>query len=189
MVIIIYLIGVAVVILAIKKTSYSDKTISGMLAFLWLWAGIVFFIIFFSPIFPLYSLFGALFILQGLIFLVFGIYKPSLSFKIEGNKYSLVGTIFIIYALVIYPLIGYFTGHSYPSGPIFGAPCPICIFTFGLLLGTNKRISLFVLVIPLIWSLTGIYAVTTFHVWADIGEVVVGVAGTLMILYRNRTER
>jgi hypothetical protein len=120
--------------------------------------------------------------------LVFGTYKAFLSFKFEVNIYSLVGAIFILYALVIYPIIGYFSGHGYPAGPIFGVPCPICIFTFGLLLGANKRLPLFVLVIPLIWSLTGIIAAMYFHVWADIGEVVAGVTGTLMIAYRNRTE-
>jgi len=46
MIAITYLIGIAAVILAIKKTKYSDKIISGILAFLWLWSGIILLIIF-----------------------------------------------------------------------------------------------------------------------------------------------
>jgi len=34
----------------------------------------------------------------------------------------------------------------------------------------------------------GIYAAMSFHIWANIGEVVAGVAGMLIILYSNRTE-
>jgi hypothetical protein len=50
------------------------------------------------------------------------------------------------------------TGYPYPNHPIFGvAPCPVCIFTFGLFLWARKRLPVGILVIPLIASIAGIY--------------------------------
>ena len=181
-----YLIGIAAVVLAIKKTKYSDKIISGILAFLWLWSGIVLLIIFLAPTDRRYYYSGALWIIQSILFFIFGVVKPSLSFKFEGNPYSIVGAIMVIYGLVFYPIIGFLSGHGYPGGPVFGvACCPVCIFTFGMFLWTNKKVPIFIAIIPLLWSLTGIMAATQYGVWPDYGEFIIGITGFIMILHRN----
>ncbi|MCK4543000.1 MAG: hypothetical protein KAU17_12260, partial [Spirochaetales bacterium] len=186
MVAITYLIGIAAVILAIKKTKYSDKIISGILAFLWLWSGIVLLMIFLGPIDYRNYFGGALWIIQSILFFIFGVVKPSLSFKFERDLYSIVGAIMIIYGLIFYPIIGFLSGHGYPGGPIFGvACCPVCIFTFGMFLWINKKVPIFIAVIPLLWSLTGIIAATQYGVWPDYGEIIIGITGFIMILHRN----
>jgi hypothetical protein len=62
----------------------------------------------------------------------------------------------ILYACVLYTLLGLWAGHRYPEMPMFGVtPCPVTIFTFGVLLLTTAPVSRWLLVIPVIWSLIG----------------------------------
>jgi uncharacterized protein DUF6064 len=45
------------------------------------------------------------------------------------------------------------TGHRYPEMPMFGVtPCPVTIFTFGLLLLTVRPVPRSLFVIPFVWS-------------------------------------
>jgi hypothetical protein len=62
--------GVAILInvLAILKYKRAGLLSGIILAFLWLWMGIVYHFIYFSQINPAAKFFGALFILQGLLF-------------------------------------------------------------------------------------------------------------------------
>jgi len=153
--IVLILIAVLTLILSLKKISYSDKTIILILSFFWLWIGIVYHLAYFTAINKAAYLFGVLFIIQGLIFLFAGGIKSKLSFKFQSSSYGVIGSLFILYALIIYPILGYFFGHVYPKNPTFGLPCPTTIFTFGLLLWTVKIVPKYVLVIPLIWSIIG----------------------------------
>jgi hypothetical protein len=189
-----FLLGVSAVILTLKRAVYSDRIISAILASLWLWSGIVFFMIFFSdmtitlfgftpPGFPYVS--GALFIIQSILFLYFGVIRGSVAYGSEGGPYATVGLVAIVYAMVVYPIIGYVTGHALPGYPLFGsAPCPVTIFTVGMLMLTNRRMPQLVPIIPLIWGLMGVVAVAVFTVWADVGLFAAGILAFL-ILKRN----
>ena len=66
-----YLISAFAIYLIIKPNSKSNKIISIILAFLWMWMGFVYHIIFFITINKAAYLFGALFIVQGVLFLIF----------------------------------------------------------------------------------------------------------------------
>lgn len=58
--------------------------------------------------------------------------------------------------MVLYPLAGMWAGHRYPELPMFGiTPCPLTLFTFGLLLLTTAPVPRPLLVIPFVWSLIG----------------------------------
>ena len=60
------------------------------------------------------------------------------------------------YAAVIYPLLGQSSGHVYPAQPMFGiTPCPVTLFTFGVLLLTLAPVPRWLLIIPGGWSLVG----------------------------------
>jgi hypothetical protein len=189
-----FVLGVGAVILALRRPRYSDKIISGILAFLWLWSGVVFLMVFLGPWTLVLSGFalpgfgylsGALFIIQGTIFLYFGVIRPSMSFKFAGNSHAVIGAVLVIYAMAIYPIVGYATGHPFPGYPLFGtAACPVAIFTVGTLLWTNKRMPQFIPIIPTIWGLLGILAVVAIKVWADAGLFVAGSLG-FVILRRN----
>ncbi len=184
--IIFYLLGIAVVYLAVKPNALSDKIISGMLAFFWLWMGIVYHLLYFTEINKAAYLFGVAFIVQGILFLIFGVYQAKLSFKFQPDHYGIVGIGLVIFALIIYPIVGYFLGHIYPGSPTFGLPCPTTIFTFGLMLLVVKQFPLGLLIIPLIWSVIGFFAAFQFGIVEDTGLLISGLITVSLLLIPNQ---
>jgi len=183
-----YILGIAVIILAAKETRYSNQMISVALACFWGWMGIVYHLMYFSTINRAALGFGILFIIQAILWLVFGVVRPKLAFRVAANPYALTGLALIAYAMLIYPLLGTLLGHGYPHSPSFGvAPCPTTIFTFGLLLCTSARVPKTVLVIPFIWSLIGFSAALVLGVREDIGLLVAGMLSVGLLLWRDRT--
>jgi hypothetical protein len=175
----------AAVLLAIKQKTISDEIISGILAFLWLWAGIVYHLVFFTGINSGAYIFGAMFVVQGALFYYEGIVRRQLSFRLKPDFYGIWGVVFIAYALVVYPVAGYSLGHVFPSAPTFGAPCPLVIFTFGMLMLANKRMSLYLLIIPLVWAIIASTAAWNFGVAEDIGLSITALIVTFLVLRRE----
>lgn len=183
------LVAIIAVLLAVNPKPFTNKTISGLLSSIWLWAGVVYHLIFFTKISPLAYVFGASFICQCLLFLYEGVARNRLSFRASRKFYGILGAMFIAYALAIYPLIGYSLGRTFLASPTFGVPCPITIFTFGLLLWTDKKVPLSLLIIPVLWSIVGTSAALNFGVKEDFGLLVAGTFGTASILWHNLTPK
>jgi hypothetical protein len=184
--IIFYLFSVIAIYLTIKSNPLSSRIISGLLALLWFWMGIVYHIIFFTTINKVAYVFGGLFIIEGILFVVFGVFQNKLSFQFKKDKYGIVGMILMVFSLIIYPALGYFFGHVYPSSPTFGLPCPTTIFTFGLLLLNIKKIPIVILVIPFVWSLIGFTAAFQFGILEDTSLLVASLVSVFLLIYRNR---
>lgn len=180
------ILAVLMIFLAVKRIKYSDKIIGFSLGFLWLWIGIVYHLVFFSKINPAAVFFAAIYILQGLLFIYFAGLKKDLNFSFSKDLMGLTGALFMLYALIIYPLLGILFGHTYPHNPTFGLPCPTTIFTFGLLLWSKERVPLYLTIIPLIWSLIGSSAAVKLGVLEDTGLLIAGVFGFVMIIQSNR---
>jgi hypothetical protein len=184
--IIFYLLATAVVYLIFRKIKNSGKIVSIFLSLLWIWVGTVYHIIYFSTINKAAYLFGSLFILEGIIFFIYGFVNNKLVLIYSKDIFSITGILFILYALLIYPVLGYFFGREYRYSITLGLPCPTTIFTFGILLLIKKKISLAVLSIPLIWSLIGLSAVLNFSVYEDFGLLISGLIGITLLIKRNR---
>ena len=185
--IVFYLIALVAIYFAVKPDPASDKIISGILAFFWLWMGAVYHLAFFTSINNAAFLFAALFIAQGILFVLSGVIQHKLSFRLQNDVYGLTGIAFILFALVVYPVLGYFNGHIYPSSPTFGLPCPTTIFTFGFLLLSDKKIPFFIATIPVIWSLVGFTAAINFGIIEDTGLLIAGVFGFMLLLIKNKS--
>jgi hypothetical protein len=183
------LVAVAVIFMAVSRQPFRNKIISGLLGLLWLWAGIVYHLIFFTAISPPAYLFGTLFIFQGLLFLYEGVARNRLSFHASRRFHGILGAIFIAYALVIYPIVGYALGRIFPASPTFGAPCPTTIFTFGLLLWADREIPWSLLIVPVLWSIVGTSAALSFGVKEDFGLLVAATIGTAAIVQHNLTPK
>jgi hypothetical protein len=145
--------------------------------------GLVYHIIFFSSINPTGKVFGALFIVQAIIFLYIGIIKSSLELRFDTGWIGILGAILIVYSLIIYPILGYTWGHMYPKSPSFGVPCPTTIFSFGLLLYSVHRIPWYVLLIPFLWSVVGFSAALNLNIKEDYGLVLAGLLSTIILLF------
>jgi hypothetical protein len=183
--IVLVLPALGAIILAVKPSRVSGKVIAVILAFLWLWAGAIYHLLFFSRINTLAPHFAALFIVQAILFLYEGVAANRLSFGAKWDLRGMCGALLVIFALIIYPVIGHNLGQIYPAQPTFGAPCPTTIFTFGLLLWTNKKVPFYLLIIPFLWSLVGISAAVTMGVKEDFGLPLAAMIGTGLILYRD----
>src|SRR5215207_5246911 len=62
-----YVLGIAVILCAMKKIRYADQVISAVLAFFWAWMGIVYHLMYFSTINRAAIGFGILFIIQAIL--------------------------------------------------------------------------------------------------------------------------
>ncbi|MGB3078824.1 MAG: DUF6064 family protein [Saprospiraceae bacterium] len=184
--VIFYLMGLVVIYLVFKPGSKAQKIINIVLAFLWLWMGIVYHLMFFTAINKAAYLFGGIFILQGVLILFYGVFQNKLSFKFRSGLYGVTGIVLILFALIFYPVLGYFLGHLYPSSPTFGLPCPTTIFTFGLLLLTDKKCPVAIMIIPFIWSVIGFMAAFNFGIVEDTGLLVSGLVTLPMLIIRNK---
>lgn len=186
--IIAYLLGTVAVGMAIWSGRFTGKIVIGTLAAFWVWTGGAYHIAFFSTINSAAYLFGALFILEGMLLGWAGLRQKRLTFRFRFDSYGLTGALLVAYAMIIYPLIGYQLGHGYPQSPMFGvAPCPMVIFTFGLLLWADNKLSGWLLIIPGLWSLIGFTAALKLGMLEDTGLLAAGILGIAMVWYRNKT--
>jgi len=181
-----YVLSLLIVYFLVRKATNSDKLITLILALLWLWMGIVYHLLFFTSINKAAYVFGFFTVLQGLIFIYLGVFRQKLSYTFHSDLYGWTGLVFIVYALVIYPLTGYFSSHSYPYAPTFGLPCPTTIFTFGMLLIADKRVALWTLTIPVLWAIIGTSAAVNFGIREDFGLIITAITTLILITYRNR---
>ena len=148
-----WLLGAAACIAVARAGSLRDRAVPAVLALFWLWTGIAYHAMFFSAINRAAFLFAALFVVQGLLFAACA-WRGTLRFGRHGAGAAL-GWALALYALVAYPLLGLYAGHGYPRVPLFVVtPCPLVLFTFGMLL-LAVRVPGWLLVVPVAWSLVG----------------------------------
>ncbi len=181
--IIFYLIAAAAVVFIILKKY--DVLNGCVISFFWFWMGAVYHIAFFTSINKAAYLFGIFFIIQSLLTLYFALGK-KLSFAFKTDLYGLTGIVLIVYALIIYPVIGMLAGHGYPQSPLLGLPCPTTIFTFGLFLMSDKKFPVTLLIIPFLWSVLGFTAAINFGIKEDTGLLISGILALILILYKNK---
>jgi Family of unknown function (DUF6064) len=183
-----YLLGCAALIFLCWRTTHGDRIITGIVAAMWLWTGLVYHGFFFSAINKAAYLFGTLFVMQGASLLYSGVYYHSLRFGLRSGPAAWIGAVFVMYAAIVYPLIGISAGHAYSELPVFGVtPCPVTIFSFGMFLLTTRPLSSWLLVIPFIWSLIGGSAAILLNVPQDWLLLVSGFIAVPILIVRDRT--
>ena len=180
-----YAVAICAIGLALQQRKDFSKSVSFILSLFWIWMGLVYHFWFFSTINRAALVFAAVFVLQGILFIVAGVLKGRLKFRFRTDTYGIMAIAFFMYALMIYPALGYLFGHRYPAAPTFGVPCPTTIFTFGILLCTDSRIPLYLLPIPLVWSLIGSWAAISLGITEDFGLLAAGLIGSLLIILRE----
>ncbi len=180
------LMAVAAIFLAVRKSAYSGRLITLILSIFWLWMGAVYHISFFTIINKAAYIFGAVFIVQGALFLFAGILRNRLSFTFKNNIYGITGVILMVFALLLYPLICYRLDHIYPFSPTFGLPCPTTIFTFGMLLWADHKFPGYLFIIPLLWSAIGFTASFSLGMKEDVGLLISGIITVSLILLKYK---
>lgn len=181
--ILVYALGVVAVVALWLSGSASTRVIAIALAIMWAINGAGYHLLFFSEINPVAGGFAAMFLLQSLLFAAAGIRSTDLRFDVGRNVRSVFGLVIIVYALLIYELLGYWAGHGLLSGPMFGvAPCPTTIFTLGMLMLARGRWVMRLSIIPVLWSLVGVAAARQLSVPEDYGMPVAALALCLTLI-------
>lgn len=171
--------------LLFRPSVWASRTSYLILSLLWGWMAIAYHFAFFSDINPAAWLFGAIFLLGSATFAWTGMARDGVSLRPVPGVRSVLGATLIVFALVVYPLVGHSLGHRYPSAPTFGLPCPTTIFTLGLLLFSVKPVARWVFVVPLSWAAVGSLAAFQLGVIEDLGLLAAGIA-TLAVLGFSR---
>ena len=148
----------AVALSLTSRPNGSSRVAAVLLAVLWLWAGAVYHAKFFTALSPVGYLFGALFVAQAALVVRIAFVSGSLSFAPAWSPGGVAGAVLMVYALVLYRATGLMAGHQYPASPTFGVPCPVTIFTFGLLLWARPTFPRVLLAIPTFWAAVGTVA-------------------------------
>jgi hypothetical protein len=168
------LFGLALVALALiaRGRAGDGRWVASILALLWAWMGIAYHLAFFTAINPAAWGFGALFLLGAIAFAWVGGVRGRLSFAWRADARGRLGGALVVFALLVYPAVGWLVGHRYPAVPTFGLPCPTTIFTIGVLLFARGEVPRTVLVVPLLWALVGSTAAFALAVYQDLGLLV-----------------
>lgn len=159
----------------------SGRLVTWYLAGQWAWTGIVYHWVFFARINPAARLFGAVWLAGALAFAWNALGAHPLSFRTLRPWRLAVGGSLIVYALVVYPVLGHFGGRAYPFAPTYGAPCPVTIVTIGLLWLAAQPFSRALVVVPVLWAVVGSSAFVTLGVREDLGLLVAGVSAVLLV--------
>ena len=134
-----YAMALVAVALAAVPSRRRDVVTSACLAALWFWGGAVYHLGFFAGINPAARLFGAVFLLQGALFLWAGVVRRQLTFDGPHGWRGWFGGLVAAYALAIYPFLGLAAGHPARELPVMGVPCPTTLLTLALLFSAAGR--------------------------------------------------
>ena len=179
-----YALAVLAVALAIRGGRGASRGAGLVLAFLWASAA-AYHAAALGRLASSGPVFAAGFVIQAVL-LASAATRDRLSFR-AGGTLTTTGLALILYAMVIYPLLGALAGHPFPRGPAFGvAPCPNAIFTFGLLLLTDRPVPRWLLPIPLLWSIVGLTAATSLGMLEDLPLPFAGLLATGLLVFRDR---
>ena len=148
-------VGFAMLVLLHRPSPARDRASVLALAAMWLWTGLVYHGAFFSLVNPAAPLFGAFFVVEGLL-LAEAAWRRRLAFgQATGLRY-VVGWSLLVYAVVVYPALGLLLGERVLDLPAFGVtPCPVTLATLGVLSLATGPARRWLTIIPVAWALVG----------------------------------
>jgi hypothetical protein len=179
-------LAIAIVILLFSARQFNHRLISAVLSFFWAWMAIAYHFTFFTAINPAAWFFGGFFLAGALWFAWVGVLKNKLQFSLHGGIRAWLGGLLIVFSLIIYPLLGFLSGHRYPAMPTFGLPCPTTIFTLGILLSSVFPFPRSAFIVPVLWSAIGSFAAFQLSVPQDYGLLIAGLIGLVVAILPER---
>jgi hypothetical protein len=181
--IVLYAVAVAILALLVRARPAECRIIAGLLTLLWTWMAIAYYFVFFTRISGSGWVIGAGLLAGGLWLGWTGGIKGKIQFGPRRDWRGALGWLLILYALIAYPLVGFVVGHRYPAMPTFGLPCPVTIFTVGLLMLTVSPVPRSVFLVPALWGLFGgVSATFLLGVYQDAGLLIAGIVSLVAML-------
>jgi hypothetical protein len=179
------LLGLGMVLLTLRPVRDGNRLIGGLLAAAWLWIGIGYYLLHFARLDFAAPLYGALFVLQGLLLLWVAM-RGRLAFRYRSGPVGWVGLAFAMLALA-WPLVDRLAGLSWQAERVVGlAPAPTTVLTLALLLLVAGRTPWHLAIIPLLSTLLA--GATAWILWIpqDLVLPIAGLGGAGLLLWKNR---
>jgi hypothetical protein len=181
-----YALCILALLLAFSPRPGGNQVIAAILAAFWMWIGAVFHIGFFAPLNWGAWIFGALFILEGLLLAGAGLLANRFDFRLESGLRGSAGFALLAFALA-FPILDVLTGHLWPRLQLPGTlPAPTVLATLGLLLMARRRAWPFA-IIPLLWGMIGGAAAFSLGIWQDVAMGIASVAGFAILAFTRST--
>lgn len=120
------------------------------LPFAFAWTGIVFFLIFARSTISVAA--SALFIVVAILFAL-DIFKKKIEFGLFVTRWPRCLTVFWIFLVFLYPVIGMALGHYYPETCMPMAPCPLTVLAIALVAAAIPHVDRKVYVFLLPWAI------------------------------------
>lgn len=183
-----YLAGLLVVAMLFRPSQLADRVILLVLAAMWSVNGVGYHLLHFAPINPAARVFAVFFLLEAILLAAAPFRsRDRIVFDIRPGPNVWLAAALILYAMLLYPLLGFLFGHRYPEVPMFGvAPCPTTIFTIGVLMLGRWQVVRWLLIVPALWSVVGGSAAILLSVPQDYGLIVAGVIVLAYSVTRRR---
>lgn len=178
--------GLAIVAATRWPFAGSGRLIAALLAAMWLATGFAYHWTFFATINFVAPVFALFFVVQALLLAWTGIVRGRLAFEFRRDAAGAAAFGAMVWALAVYPLTNLLAGHAWPQMPAFGlTPCPLVIFTMGMLLAIRGPTPWHIVVIPVAWSLVGGSAAWLLAMPEDIALPVAGLGGAVLVTWTN----
>ena len=178
------------VILAYFLTTVEHRIVhvlvSAMLALVWIWLGGVFWLSVLGSVRP--ALFwGVLFLLQGYLFLVYGVLSPRLCYRSGSRMCQWSAAVCMAAAMVGYPLLTLYGGQLDPRIALVGLlPGPTVLFTMAFLLLLRPPRLLHLAVIPCVWAAAGLSWISLSPAGEGLVFVTTFVMAAVLVLEHRR---
>ena len=160
--IIMFLLGALNLFAITYDVKHKDQLINLSLFVCWVWVGIFFHHRYFSVINWAAQLFVLLFVLQALVFLIFGVLLNKIRYRLslDTDKAAITqstGLAIFIFSLVFYPPLTAYIQGDWARASYFGvAADPTCTATLGLLLMSKFSGRWYDFILPFLWCLISV---------------------------------
>lgn len=139
--------GLAIPVLVVRGAASGGRVVAAILAALWLFVAWAYMLQRYDPINFAARYYAIGFAIQAGLLIWTGVIRDRLRF----DSARWIGIAFIIYALVLHPLIAPLSGRPWTQAEIFGlAPDPTVVATLGVFVAA-ARPNWLLLILPLLW--------------------------------------
>jgi len=180
-------LALALILLTLRPVRHAARATGALLALAWLWVGVGYHFLHFAAIDFTAPVYGALFVLQGLLLAWTGVARGRLAFAFRADLFGWCGFALALAAALALPLADGLLGDDWQGVRVVGlAPGATALFTLGLLLLTAGRAPLHLALIPLLWTLVAGATAWVLTIPQDLALPLAGVAAFALILWKNR---
>lgn len=175
-------IGLLLLVLVARPSARGPLISQLIIASFWIWTGAIFHRVYFAELNWAAEYFGYAFIAQGLLVGLHAILYTDKVYQTPPLA-RVTGCVLVVVAMIFSPTIAAVAEAPIATAHLFGiTPLPLIIATWGVLLVSAARLPLWLLVIPLIWTVWEGLIAHALGLWPDVALAVISGAGGLFLI-------